>query len=82
MVDTELLEQAGEADTRHTTVRQQITDALATLTTGGTGDQNPGQPLNPVKVYQGGTGELHRLLNHAFFHRLELADNRISKHEP
>jgi hypothetical protein len=80
-VNVTVAEQAVER--YYTTVsRQQITDALVTLTTGGTGDQGPGRLLDPVQVYQGGTDELRRLLNHALFRRLYLADSRITNHEP
>jgi site-specific DNA recombinase len=66
----------------YTTISQQrITDALATLTAGDTADHTPDRTHDPVQVYRGCADDQRRLLNHALFHRLYLADDRIINHE-
>jgi site-specific DNA recombinase len=66
----------------YTTVSQQwITNALATLTAGDIADHAPDRTHDPVQVYRGCTDDQRRLLNHALFRRLYLADDRIINHE-
>ncbi len=65
-----------------TVSQQQIAEAQATLTRGDTADNNAGQPDDPVQFYRACTDERRQLLNQTLFHRLYLADDRITDHEP
>lgn len=58
---------------------EQITDALATLTTGDSADHDPRRPLDPIQAYRDCTDDQHRLLHDALFRRLYL-DDRITNH--
>jgi hypothetical protein len=60
-------------------IAEQVVDAIATLTTGGS---DSGRTLGPVQIYQSCTNDQRQLLNRALFHRLYLADDRITNHEP
>ncbi|UQS22880.1 hypothetical protein L1857_08640 [Amycolatopsis thermalba] len=63
-----------------TVSQRRITDALATLTADAA-DHVPGRTCDPVQIYQSCTDDQRRLLNHALFRRLYLADDRITNHE-
>ncbi|HEY2173114.1 MAG TPA: hypothetical protein VGH85_04810 [Mycobacteriales bacterium] len=65
-----------------TVTQQQITEALATLTTGETVDHDAGGSLDLVQVYRSCTDDRRRLLNQALVRRLYLADDRITADEP
>jgi site-specific DNA recombinase len=80
-VNVAVAEQAIER--YYTTVSQrQITDALATLTAVDTAYHDPSRTRDPVQVYRSCTDNQRRLLNHALFRQLYLADDRITNHEP
>jgi len=64
----------------HATIgQQQIVAALAAL---ATSDYAPDRLLDPAQFYERCTDDQRRLLNHALFRRLYLADGRITNHEP
>ena len=66
----------------YTTVsQQQVADAVARLATGNNADDELGQALTPVQIYRICDDEQRRQLNHVIFHRLYLADGRITNHE-
>jgi hypothetical protein len=80
-VNVAVAEQAVER--YYATVSQQkLTGVLATPATGDTTDHSPSRPLDTVQVYRSCTNDQRRLLNHALFRRLYLADDRIADHEP
>ncbi|MCG3757109.1 recombinase family protein [Amycolatopsis sp. Poz14] len=62
--------------------QQQVADAMARIATGDAADHMAGQTLAPVQIYRICDDDQRRQLNHAIFHRLYLADSRITNHEP
>lgn len=67
----------------YTTIsHQQVTDAMALLTTGDITDDELSQTLAPVQIYRLCDEDQRQQLNHAIFSRLYLADGRITNHEP
>jgi hypothetical protein len=60
-----------------TVSQQQITHAMATPTTTEPA-KGSGQSIAPVQIYRSRSDDQRRLLNQALFHRLYLADDRIT----